>query len=191
MTTWSIELPLVFDTDVLSCFLWTGHEVLLNQLYPNGIVLDVVEFEINKVPPLREALTRIRNRGWLDFQSVDATSDIGHEYMGLTATSRKPSPLGRGESAVMAWVRCRGGTVASNNLRDVRRYCQQHALPFMTIRAMVADAVLNRDCLTLDDAERFWRKMRAARRRLPCDTAEEAIEYYLKNPQHVLAQWRD
>lgn len=113
---------------------------------------------------------------------IDATGDVGLEYMNLIKPSRKPSPLGRGESAVMAWVKLHGGTVASNNLRDVRRYCQTHSLPFMTIRAMVADAVINRDRLSLDDAEQFWKDMKAAGRMLPCDTAEEAI-YRLLSPE--------
>lgn len=191
MATWSINHPLILDTDVLSCFLWTGYEGLLGQLYPKAIVLDVVEQELNKVSPLRKALESIQGSAWLDFQVIDAISDVGLEYMNLIKPSRKPSPLGRGESAVMAWARLRGGTVASNNLRDVRNYCQTHSLPFMTIRAMVADAVINRDCLSLNDAEEFWKNMKAAGRMLPCDTAEEAIDYYLRNPARVTSLWRD
>lgn len=191
MATWSINHPLVLDTDVLSCFLRTGYEGLLRRLYPKAIVLDVVEQEINKVGPLRRALARVRDGAWLDFQVIDAISDVGLEYMSLIKPTRKPSPLGRGESAVMAWVRLRGGTVASNNLRDVRSYCQRNSLPFMTIRAMVADAVINRDCLSLDDAEQFWKDMKATGRRLPCDTAVEAVDYYLHNPARIASLWRD
>ena len=78
----------------------------------------------------------------------------------------------------MAYVRFHGGTVASNNLRDVKNYCIEHNLPLMTVRAIVARAVLDSKSLSIGEAEDFWSSMLAKGRRLPNATAQEAIDYY-------------
>ncbi len=177
-TTLSIDPPLVLDADLLSCFLHTNRLALLATLYPQAIILDVVRSEINKVPSLRSALAQVTQSGWFSLISLDVPSDEATEYASLTRKRRLPSPLGHGEAAVMAWVRYNGGTVGSNNLRDVRAYCQDNTLRFMTIRAIVADAVINRELLSMADAESFWAAMLTKKRRLPCQTAQDAIDYY-------------
>ncbi|MCL5065069.1 MAG: hypothetical protein M1600_08380 [Firmicutes bacterium] len=177
-TTFPIDPPLVLDADLLSCFLHTNHLALLGKLYPQAVILDVVRSEIDKVPSLRSALGQVTQSGWFSLRSVDVPSDEAAEYAFLTRKKRLPSPLGHGEVAVMAWVRYNGGTVGSNNLRDVRTYCQDNNLRFMTIRAIVADAVLNRKNLSMVDAESFWAAMLTKGRRLPCQTAQEAVDYY-------------
>ena len=182
-TTWSIDKPLVLDTDVLSCFLLTAQEGLLVRLYPQAIILDVVYAEIQQRADLRNRLDPLLQSGWLKKDMFDTSGNAAREYAALISNARKPSPLGRGEAAVMAWVRYHGGTIASNNLKDVYHYCDNHHLPLMTIRAIIAEAVLNRDTLSQEDAENFWQAMIKKRRRLPCSTAEEAIQYYLDHPE--------
>lgn len=177
-TMLSIDPPLVLDADLLSCFLHTNHLALLGKLYPQAVILDVVRQEINKVPSLKAALAQVTKSGWFSLRSVNVPSDEAVEYVSLTRKRRVPSPLGHGEAAVMAWVRFNGGTVGSNNLKDVRAYCQNNNLRFVTIRAIIADAVLNREVLSIEDAESFWATMLTKKRRLPCQTAQEAIDYY-------------
>lgn len=190
-TTFSIDLPLVLDADLLSCFLHTNHLALLGKLYPQAVILDVVRSEIDKVPSLRSALGQVTDSGWFSLTSIDVPSDEATEYASLTRKKRLPSPLGHSEAAVMAWVRYNGGTVGSNNLRDVRTYCQNNNLRFMTIRAVVADAVLNRESLSMVDAESFWAAMLTKGRRLPCQTAQEAVDYYSTGRGKHNSVWLD
>lgn len=181
-TTLSIDPPLVLDADLLSCFLHTNHLALLGKSHPQAVILDVVRSEIDKVPSLRAALGQVTESGWFSLRSIDVPSAEAFEYASLTRKKHLPSPLGHGEAAVMAWVRYNGGTVGSNNLRDVRTYCQDNNLRFITIRGIVADAVLNRESLSMVDAELFWAAMLAKGRRLPCQTAQDAVNYYSTGP---------
>jgi len=105
-TTFSIDSPLVLDADLLSCFLHTNDLALLGKLYRQAVILDVVRSEIDKVPFLRSALRQVTESGWFSLRSVDVPSDEATEYASLTRKKRLPSPLGHGEAAVMAWVRC-------------------------------------------------------------------------------------
>ena len=64
MTRLTTELPLYFDTDCLSAFLWIKDESLLTQLYPGRVVIPKQVYdELGRVPHLRARIDTLLNRG--------------------------------------------------------------------------------------------------------------------------------
>lgn len=175
---WLTDPPLVIDTDFISCFAWTNRMALLTGIYQDIVVPDIVLYELAKVPHLHGRVEASIAAGAISTISIDTLDPAAAEYSRLIGGGR----LGRGESAVMAYVRFHGGTVGSNNVRDVLKYCQSNDLPLLAVRAVVVDAVDQERVLTEVAAEAFWAEMRRIRRRLPHATAMEALEHYRSGP---------
>ena len=143
--------------------------------------------ELQRVDSLYNQVAECIERGDMHRVLMDPASEVASEYARLSRIAQ----LGSGESAAMAYARFNGGTVGSNNLRDVRQYCVNYEVPFLSVRAIVFDAVDGRHLLTEAEAEQFWAAMRQSGRKLPNDTAREALDYYRFGRGSTLTKFKD
>lgn len=74
----------------------------------------------------------------------------------------------------MAYASCLGGIVASNNLRDVKHYCDERKIQVLTT-ADVLVRVHEERSLSMDEADSIWRRMVQKRSRLPAASLSEYL----------------
>ena len=72
-------------------------------------------------------------------------------------------------------VKQRGGTLASNNLRDVRAYVEKYSLRHITTGDILREA-LEADLITIAEGDALWAEMIRKRRMLPAATFTEYLE---------------
>ena len=169
MTT---EPPLLLDTDFVSSFAWVDRMDIIEGLYSGRmIVLEEVMVELERTRHLGDLVCFSIMHGHIKRLEMMVGTAEALEYVRLSDTDR----YGSGEAACMAFASCRGGIVASNNLKDVRRYCEERRIPLVTTSDVLV-RVYEEGRLTLDETDALWREMVARRRRLPAVSFREYLE---------------
>ena len=137
-----------FDTDCLSAFLWVREESILAKLYAGRIILPAQVYkELQKVPHLLKRADTLKNRGALCVESMEVGTIEYADYLKMTSAPEKGmKKIGSGEAAGIAMVKQRGGTLASNNMRDIQPYIEKFGIVHITtgdilIEAMDADII--------------------------------------------------
>ncbi len=169
-----LRSPIVFDTDCISSFLWVKSVDKVVQamsdcmlLIPPQVIAELGELmKFSKYRFVPQLMQHHISQGEFHELKMIAEGDVVDEYFRLTQASRKPRPLGAGEAAVLSYVRFHGGTVAINNLRDVREYCEEHHMGLITTADIMCHAVAQ-GLMSISDGENLWKGMKARRRRLP------------------------
>lgn len=160
-----------FDTDCLSAFLWVRGESILSRLYSGRIILPAQVYdELTRVPHLLAGVDRMKREGNLTVDGMEVDSAEYHDYLKMiTAPDTGSRIIGKGEAAGIAMVRARGGTLASNNLRDITYYVVKYGLEFITTGDILIEA-LNLGIISKEEGDGIWSDMLRRRRRLPTAT---------------------
>ena len=141
------KVKIVLDADVIIHFSKGGLLSLLPQIFPEYeyIVLDKVYDELSSVrSQLDNQITYLRNIKKVEFTP---TIDILREY----ATLKRR--FGDGESACMAYCRYTANIIGSSNLRDIKNYCTEHKITFLTTLdflyyAWLRNKLTDKECIT-------------------------------------------
>lgn len=163
------RLPVFFDTDCLVCFLWTDNLLVLRDLFggririPEEVVIEIMRRRrrspgVSRVAMAQTNLKQFISTGKAEKVFIFPGSKQHDEFNRLVSGGFGGKILGRGESAAMVHARFEGGIVASNNLSDVKPYCELHRLPTTTATQIMVDAV-SLDRLTFEKADQIWRQM--------------------------------
>ena len=62
--------------------------------------------------------------------------------------------FGKGESACMAYCKFTNNVIGSSNIKDIKKYCEQHQLVYLTTIDFLYYAI-KRGKMTIDDAHQF------------------------------------
>lgn len=169
---------LFFDTDCLSSFLWVKREDIILLNYSGRIVVPQFvydEFCRPGVEHLRKTLDNM-----ILFKAVykmeipygSAEADLFRE---LTRNPTKGmQTIGKGEASALVLAKTHDGIVASNNLRDIKRYAEEFGLPIMTTADIMIDAYRT-SYITLPEADKIWEDMLLKKRKLPADSFSEYL----------------
>lgn len=164
MTT---ELPLYFDTDCLSAFLWVKDESLLSQLYPGRVIVPKQVYdELGSVPHLQARIDILLKKGDISLMEIRSGTE---EHQLYTEFTRKPKSgrtiIGHGEAASLALAKGENGIVASNNLKDISQYITEYHLKHKTTGDILIEAL---DCglITENEGNTLWSNMLKKRRKL-------------------------
>ncbi len=155
-----IEQPVIFDTDCLSSF----------AAFPDGI--EIIKATLGDVWTsnyvIRE-LSESPDDVYIQVKEAEKSSMIGVYSLGiqgpdtdlfLTLTSNSMKPvMGDGEAAAIALVSVMGGTVASNNLRDIKEYCVNNNIQFICSDDILCLAV-ERKVISFEKASQMWDTMK-------------------------------
>lgn len=119
-------MRIVLDADVIIHFSKGGLLSLLPQILPEYeyVVLDKVYGELLSVQ--NQLDNQIQFFGNITKITFTPTPEIMREYARLTLK------FGEGESACMAYCRYTANIIGSSNLRDVKDYCTEHQIAFLT-----------------------------------------------------------
>ena len=160
-----------FDTDCLSAFLWVREESILARLYAGRIILPAqVYHELQQVPHLLARVDTLKNHGYLSVESMEAGSEEYNDYLQMTISPEAGMRIiGRGEAAGIAMAKQRGGTLASNNLRDIRPYVEKYKISHITTGDILMEAMAA-EMITEAEGNAIWSDMIRKRRMLPTTT---------------------
>ena len=170
-----------FDTDCLSAFLWVREESILAKLYAGRIVLPTQVYnELQRVPHLLARVDTLKNNGDLSVESMEAGSAEYNDYLQMTSSPEAGLRIiGRGEAAGIAMAKQRNGTLASNNLRDIRPYVEKYKISHITTGDILIEA-MDAGIITEAEGNTIWADMIRKRRMLPTTTFSEYLTSYHK-----------
>jgi len=153
---------ILLDADVMIHFVKGDRISVLIALFPRRMVLlDRVDEELknNKlVSVITENLIRIGSLTVVPFPSRDMK--VVKEYAQLIKTK------GKGESACLAFCRHHSHIIASSNLSDIRDYCEEHQVAYLTTMDILCIA-LHRKVLSEQECDTFIQAVRASNSKLP------------------------
>jgi hypothetical protein len=137
---------IVFDADVIIHFDKADRLYDLRQIFPSNkkFILDKVLNEL-KTNSLRQAIDHLITFNVLEVQPFPNDKNIIIEYARLNKTR------GAGESACMAYCKYTKNIIASSNLKDIKQYCTEHEIQYLTTMDFVYEAFKagtwnNQDC---------------------------------------------
>ena len=171
-----------FDTDCLSAFLWVREESILAGLYAGKIILPAQVYnELQRVPHLHARVDLLKNRGELCVESMEAGSAEYCDYLKMTTAPEKGMRIiGRGEAAGIAMAKQRGGTLASNNLRDICPYVEKYGISHITTGDILMEA-LHAGIITETEGNTIWTDMIRKKRMLPTASFSEYLAIHGKS----------
>ncbi len=167
------RVGIVLDADVIIHFSKGGLLSLLPRIFPeyDYIILDKVYDELSSV---RNQLdNQIQHFGSITKIKFTPTAEIMREYAFLK------SRFGEGESACMAYCRYTANIIGSSNLRDIKNYCTEHQITFLTTLDFLYYAWCRR-LLTEKECLEFINEVKEKGSRLPMI---QTITQYVPNVQ--------
>lgn len=172
-----MKLPIVFDTDCISSFLWIKRLDIIDNLFPNEIIIpQTVYDELNKIksPQYRflfnDLNVQILQKNF-ELKDVMVTNWEFDEYRKLISM-KNPKRIGRGEAAAIVIAGTLDGTVASNNLRDILPYVGKNKLPYICTEDILYLSY-KKSYISIKEGNQIWDDMKRIGRMLPdCDFNE-------------------
>lgn len=170
---------LYFDTDCVSSFLWVKQEDILINMYRDRIVLPqevLVELSNPSIPHIKNRITALLAQGDISIQSMLINSEEYNFFHAMAlAHSGGEIVIGKGEAAAIALAKVYGGIVASNNLKDVRKYIEKYQLKHITTGDILLSAMDN-GLMDESMGNRIWGNMLLKRRILPADSFSDYLK---------------
>ncbi|MCL6588775.1 MAG: hypothetical protein K6U80_02370 [Firmicutes bacterium] len=171
--------PIFFDTDCISSFLWVRQETLLFNLYPGRIVLPqevFLELSNPSIPHIKNKVALLCSGGDISTRQILMNSEAYHLYHEMAISPPKGvTVIGKGEAAALALAKVEGGIVASNNLKDIRRFIQKYQLDYINTGVILKSA-FQAGLIDQDTGDEIWSNMLLKRRILPSNSFSEYLK---------------
>ncbi len=155
-----VRVKIVLDADVLIHFSKAGCLSLLPNILPEYecIVLDYVYEEIITIQKqLDNQINYLKN---ITLEKFNASGDMLKEYAILK------NSFGKGESACMAYCRYTNNVIGSSNLKDIKDYCKQNSITYLTTLDFLYYA-FKRGKMSEEESKSFIEKVQANGSKLP------------------------
>jgi predicted nucleic acid-binding protein len=120
------KIQIVLDADVVIHFAKGGYLNLLPSIFPDYeyVLLETVYEELKSLrSQVDNQIMRLKN---ITLQPFAPRGEMLREYAMLR------SRFGKGESACMAYCLFTHNVIGSSNLRDIRAYCQEKQITYLT-----------------------------------------------------------
>lgn len=160
------DTKIILDADVIIHFLKAGHIGVLTQIYPNQLYMPDVVFQETFFG--REK-TEVENL--LKFKLIHEI-EIKSDILIFAEYNRLKKQFGKGESACMAYCRFTRDAIGSSNLKDIRLYCEEYKITYLTTLDFIAMA-FKKNLLTEAECDYFIYLI-DPRKRLP---VERIVDY--------------
>lgn len=167
----------LLDADVIIHFYKGGKLGQLPEIVkPLGLCLLQRVYNELRTSDLKSYLDKMTAFKLISEANVEGNTDIYTETIQLSAR------LGIGESACLAYARFNGDVIASSNLSDIKSYCQEHNIEYLTTMDLLAIA-LEKGIMSVDVCNSFIMEVsRKGSKLLVMD-----INYYKdNNPSKIL-----
>ena len=163
------KIQIVLDADVVIHFSKGGLLSLLPRIFPDYeyVLLEAVHEEL-----LSDIRTQIDNQMAL-LKNITLLPFAPRDEM-LREYAMLRSRFGKGESACMAYCLFTHNVIGSSNLRDIRAYCQEKQITYLTTMDFLWYA-WRKHLMTTDEVKTFMNEVRSKGSILP----EVDIEKYV------------
>ena len=128
------QKKIILDADVVIHFLKGGHIGIMSQIFPNTLYMPDVVFQETFYGNEKTEVENMFRFGFVKELEIKTDIRILAEYKKLS------QKFGRGESACMAYCRFHDDVIASSNLRDIKTYCEEHEITYLTTLDFLARA---------------------------------------------------
>ena len=162
------KIQIVLDADVVIHFAKGGYLNLLPSIFPDYeyVLLETVYEELKSLrSQVDNQIMRLKN---ITLQPFAPRGEMLREYAMLR------SRFGKGESACMAYCLFTHNVIGSSNLRDIRTYCQEKQITYLTTLDFLWYA-WHKHLMTTDEVKTFMNEVRSKGSKLP----EVDIEKYV------------
>ncbi len=163
------ETPILIDTDVIIHLSKAERLSLLKELFPGRVyMLDYLVEELRSMSGSQiDMMLQLGIVQEMAFPTGD--KNIFGEYNRLKATK------GKEESACMAVCRYRKNILASSNLVDIKSYCEQYSIKYLTTMDILSIGYKNGK-LSLAECDESIQGIRSKGSRLPYATLSEYLK---------------
>ncbi len=154
------SVKVVLDADVLIHFSKAGMLSFLPEILPeyDHVILSAVYEETSSIrAQIDNQVKFMRNLSVLPFQP---SGEMRREYAKLRTS------YGKGESACMAYCRYTNNVIGSSNLKDIRKYCTERQITYLTTLDFLYYA-FSRGKLTEEECARFIADVNTKGSKLP------------------------
>lgn len=155
------NVKIILDADVIIHFSKGGFLNILPQIFPtyDYVVLDKVYQEIKD--PIKSQLdNQIHYLGKIEVLNYSPKGEELMEYAQLTKLK------GKGESACLAFCRFNPNVIGSSNLSDIKSYCEQYNITYLTTLDFLYFAI-KKNLVSLAKADHFIQEVRLKDSTLP------------------------
>jgi predicted nucleic acid-binding protein len=167
----STEPPVILDSDFLSSFAWVRRLDILESLYSKRmIVLEEVLEELRRVPHLASKVGLSIKNGHIRSEAMLADSPEALQLARYLELGR----YGIGEASCMAYLTQHDGILGSNNLSDVKAFCNTNKKRLLTTANVLVQAH-ETGLIDLDEADEIWAGMLSKKQRLPASSFTEYL----------------
>jgi hypothetical protein len=163
------EPKILLDSDVVIHFIKGGQSILLPKAYPGRFVmLDKVHTELSGRHSDSLPIQNFLNWCGIPIIAMPLSKDIYKEYASLK------KGMGDGEAACLAVARYQKEFVASSNLSDIRTYCEQNGIVYLTTMDILLE-IYEQGLLTEAECDQFIYDVKSKNSRLidGIDTIED------------------
>lgn len=181
------KIPIIYDTDCLSCFLIVNQEGLLQKLFNKIIIPKQVydEFQKSNIDKIIRNLKKLINDKFIEIYDFEINSPEHLMYMGLKKGNLTDKKLGKGESAALAITSMQEGILASNNTKDVITVVKEWNLSWITTGDILIKAY-EKNLITEEKGNYIWVDMINKNRFLPAESFSEYLHDERKHPPNYL-----
>jgi predicted nucleic acid-binding protein len=123
-------VKILIDADVLIHLFKADKISILNELYPRRVfMLDMVLSELKENRTIRNSIDSILLFSGIQELPFPTTSNpsLFREFLAL-----KKEIKGEGESACLVYCKHYSDIIASSNTKDIRPYCENHGMAYLT-----------------------------------------------------------
>ena len=167
----STEPPIILDSDFLSSFAWVNRLDILEGLYSKRmIVLEEVLEELRRVPHLASRVELSIKNGHIRSEAMLADSPEALQLAKFLDLGR----YGIGEASCMAYLTQHDGILGSNNLSDVKAFCNKNKKQLLTT-AEVLHQAYKIGQINLGEADEIWAGMLSKKQKLPASSFTEYL----------------
>lgn len=155
------KTKIILDADVIIHFAKGDRLNLLPRIFKDYeyAILDTVYEEIRN-PTKTQLDNQIHFFENITHLRFEPTGEMRKEYAMLS------SKLGKGESACLVYCRYHHDVIGSSNLKDIKEYCQQYELTYLTTLDFLYYAV-KRHIMTVEEANQFISDVNSKGSKLP------------------------
>jgi predicted nucleic acid-binding protein len=160
MKTERHEKLILVDADVIIHLSKADRLTILKELFEGRIyVLDYVLEELKLMAPFQLAII-LGLKILQEMKFPTNRAEVLLEYNKLKKT------MGKGESACMAVCRYQKDILASSNLKDIKPYCEEHQIEYLTTLDILAIAYLKKK-MTAAEVDHSIYQIKSKQSRLP------------------------
>jgi predicted nucleic acid-binding protein len=170
MKTEGHEKLILIDADVIIHLFKAERLTILKELYEGRIyVLDYVLEELKSMAPFQLGII-------LGLKILQEMKFPTNRIEVLLEYNKLKKTMGKGESACMAVCRYQKDILASSNLKDIKPYCEEHQIEYLTTLDILAIAYLKKK-MTSAEIDHCIYQIKSKQSRLP---RYDKIEDFIK-----------